>query len=151
ANAKQAVERARELVPVQRRALGVADREVAVAPELGAEEEHVPRAVHRLQRRMRLLALARDEEHALAELLPVPARDPHGRVVDQRRLHLRVAAPLVLAPPQILELVPDHHPLRMPDRRAGRLLREVEEVELAAELAVVACLRLLEALEIGVE
>ena len=151
ADAKQAVKRARELVPVQRRALRIADREIAVAPELGAEEEHVPRAVHRLQRRVRLLALACDEEHVLAELLPVAARDPHRRVVDQRRLHLRVAALLVLAPPQVLELVPDHHPLRMPERGAGRLLGEVEEIELAAELAMVARLRLLEALEIGVE
>ena len=142
---------ARELVPVQGRALGVADRQVAVAAQLRAEQEHVPRAVHRLQRGMRLLALAGDEEHVLAELLPVAARDPDVGVVDQRRLHLGVAAARVLPPPQVLELVPDHHSLRVPERRPGRLLGEVEEVELAAEPAVVARLRLLEPLEIRVE
>ena len=151
ADAEEAVQRAGELVPVQRRALGVADRQVAVAAQRGAEQEHVPRAVHRLQRRVRLLALAGDEEHVLAELLPVAARDPDARVVDQRRLHLGVAAPQVLAAAEILELVPEHHPLRVPERRAGRLLGEVEEVELAAEPAVVARLRLLEPLEVGVE
>ncbi len=39
----------------------------------------------------------------------------------------------------------------MPEHRAGRLLLEVEQVHLAAELAVVALLRLLDLLEIGVE
>ena len=76
ADAQKAVQRAGELVPVQGRALGVADRKVSVAAQLRAEQEHVPRAVHRLQRRMRLIALAGDEEHVLAELLPVAARDP---------------------------------------------------------------------------
>ena len=41
----------------------------------------------------------------------------------------------ILAPAEILELVPDHHPLRVPERRARRLLREVEEVELRRRAA----------------
>ena len=134
------------------RALRVADRQVAVAAEPRAEEKHVPGAVHRLQARVRLrIVVGDDQEHVLAELVPVAARLPDGLLVDQRRLHLVVAALPVLAPAQVLELVPEHHPLRMPERRAGRLLGEVEEVELAAEPAVVARLRLLEPLEIGVE
>src|SRR5262249_56836223 len=72
-------------------------------------------------------------------------------VVDQRRLHLEVAAAAILPAPQILELVPDDHPLRMPERRARRVLAEAEEVELAAEAAVVAPARLLDAREVGVE
>ena len=39
----------------------------------------------------------------------------------------------------------------MPERRAGRDLLEVEEVELHAELAVVALTRLFEPLEVRVE
>src|SRR5439155_20230495 len=64
---------------------------------------------------------------------------------------LEVTAPTVLAAAQVLELVPDHHALGMPQRRARRVLGEAEEVELAAEPAVVAPLRLLEALEVCVE
>ena len=60
--------------------------------------------------------------------------DPEPLVVDQRRLHLDVAALRVLAAAEVLEDVPDHHPLRVPERRAGRdVLGEVEEVELPAE------------------
>src|SRR5581483_6503471 len=61
------------------------------------------------------------------------------------------AAGPVLAPAEILERVPDHHPLRMPERRPRRVLREVEEVELHSEPAVVALPRLLEPLQVGVE
>src|SRR5918994_313133 len=149
---EEAVQRSRELVPVQGRALGVADRQVAVAPEARAEQEHMPWAVHRLQARVRLgVVVGGDQEHVLAELVPVAARLPDGPLVDERRLHLAVAPLRVLAAAQILELVPEHHPLRVPERRARRLLREVEEVELAPEPAVVARPRLLEPLQVCVE
>ena len=110
----------------------------------------MPGAVHRLDRE-ELLVLERDQEHVLAELLPVAGGDPERLVVDQRRLHLGVASARVLAAAELLERVVDRHPLRVPKRRSGRVLVEVEEVELDAEPAVVARLRLLEPLEIGVE
>ena len=50
ADAREPVQRAGELVAVQRRGLGVAQRQVAIAPQRAAEEQHVPRAVHRLDR-----------------------------------------------------------------------------------------------------
>jgi hypothetical protein len=96
-DAKQTVERARELVSMQGRGLGVAQRQVAVAPELAPEQQHVPGAVHRLETGVRLVALAGDEKHLAAELLPVPRGLPDGLVVNERRLHLDVAAPRVLA------------------------------------------------------
>ena len=150
-DAQQPVQGARRLVAVQRRRLGVAKRQVAVAPELAAEEEHVPRAVHRLQAGARLLPLARDEEHLAAELLPVPGGLPDDLVVDERRLHLQVAAPRVLRAAQVLEHVPERHALRVPERRAGRGVLEVEQVELRADAAVVVRPRLLEPLEVRVE
>src|SRR6185436_4339211 len=117
AHAQQAVKRARRLVAVQRRRLGIAQRQVTVAPELTPEEEHVPWAVHGLQTGVGLLPLPRDQEHLAPELLPVARRLPDGLVVDQRRLDLEVAAPRVLASAEVLELVPDDHALRMPERR----------------------------------
>ena len=119
ADTEQAVERARGLVPVQGRRLGVAERQIAVAPELTAEEEHVPRAVHRLQPGVRLFSLAGDEEHLAPELLPVTRGLPHRLVVDERRLDLEIPAAQVLAPAHILEQVPDDHAPRVPERRAG--------------------------------
>ena len=110
----------------------------------------MPGAVHRLDR-VGVLVVDRDQEHVLAELLPVARGHPERLVVDQRRLHLGVAAPRVLAPAQILERVEDRHPLRMPERRSRRVLVEVEQVELRAEPAVVARAGLLEPLEVRVE
>ena len=50
ADAEQPVERARELVAVECRRLGQAHRQLAVGAQRRAEQQHVPRAVHRLER-----------------------------------------------------------------------------------------------------
>ena len=110
----------------------VPDRKIAVGAELRSEEQHVAGAVHRLQRH-RLLALVRaHEEHVFLVVLVVARGDVRLEVVEERRLHLEVATLSVFAAAQILERVPDHHAFRMPERRPGRVLGEMEEVELAA-------------------
>src|SRR5581483_11563195 len=91
---------------------------------------------HRLEAVQRLAVL--DPEQVLAVLLPVAGALPELDVPHEGRLHLRVAAPGVLAPAQILERVVDRHPLRRPERRARRVLRHVEEIELGPEPTVVA-------------
>ena len=65
-------------------------------------------------------------------------------VVEDRRLDLAVAARAVLLPPQPRQLVPDDHPVGLPERRAGAELGEQEQIQLLAELAMVARPRLLE-------
>ncbi len=149
-HAGEAVESARELVAVQRCGFGVADRQVAVAPQLAAEQQHVARAVHRLDPED-LIVVTGDQEHVLPELFPVARGLPERLVVEQRRLHLAVAALGVLGAADRLELVVDRHPLRVPERRARRVLVEMEQIELAPELAVVARAGLLEPLEMRVE
>ena len=151
-HAQQPVERPALLVAVQCRRLREAKRQLAVAPQPRAEQEHVARAVHRLERETTgALLVADDPEDVLLVVLEV-ARGLVGLlVVEQRRLHLEVAAARVLAPAEVLELVPDDHPLRVPERRARRMVGEVEEVELHAEPPVVAALRLLDPLEVRVE
>src|SRR5205814_8685300 len=72
-------------------------------------------------------------------------------VVEERRLHVDIAAAEVLTTPEILELVPDHHAARMPERRAGRVLGEMKEIEPLPEHAMVALARLREPLEMRVE
>ena len=133
-DAQEPVQRSAALVAMQRRGLRVADRKVAVGAKLRPEEQHVAGAVHRLQRH-RLLALVRThEEHVLLVVLVVARGDVRLEVVEERRLHLEVAALSVLLPAQILERVPDHHAFRMPERRPGRVLGEMEEVEIAARV-----------------
>lgn len=73
-----------------------------------------------------------------------------GRVED-RRLHLLVAARPVLLAPHVDEGVPDDHALRVPEGRARRGVVEREEVELASEPAVVALERLLDVAQVLVE
>ena len=148
-HAQEPVEGAGQLVAVQDAGLGHPQRQLAVAVGAVGVERAVARAVHRLQPELAVLGLER--EHVLAVLLPVARGDPQLLVVDLRRAHLDVAALAVLAAAQILEHVPDHHPLRVPERRARRDVGEVEQVELRPEPAVVALPRLLEPLEMRVE
>src|SRR5712691_11875526 len=77
--------------------------------------------------------------------------DPERLVVDQRRPHLPVATPRVLAAAKVLERVEDRHSFRMPEGRAGRVLVEVEEIEPLPEHAMVATPCLPEPLEMRVE
>ena len=66
-------------------------------------------------------------------------------------LHFLVAVVLVDAAHVLLDLLPDRPALGMPEHHARRLFLRVEEVELLAELAVVALLGFLDAVEVGVE
>ena len=129
--------------------LGVADRQVAVGAALVLVDLDVRGAVHRLQPHRALLDLR--EVHVVAVLLPVARLLPELDVVEDRRLHLAVAARAVLLAPELREPVPDHHPGGRPEGAPGRELGEEEEPELAPELAVVARARLLEALEMLLE
>src|SRR6266511_5882283 len=97
------------------------------------------------------MALDLELEHEVLVLREVAGGDEGLGVVDDRRPDLEVAAFRVLAPADLLELVEEDHSLRMPERRSRRVRREVEEVELRAEPAVIAAAGLLEAFEVRVE
>src|SRR5205085_2914645 len=81
----------------------------------------------------------------VARLLPLP------RVHDLRRLHLAIAGGIELAAHIGFELAPDEIALRMPEDRTMRLLLEVEEIHLLADLAMVTLGRLLEPDEMRLE
>ena len=117
ADAQQAVQHARALVAVDRAELGVAQRQVAVRPQLRAVDGDVERAVHRLDQ----VALA-VELHA-AEQVVLVVREVAGRLEqllarDVRRVDQLVAAAHVLAPDDVLDLIADHRALRVPEREA---------------------------------
>ena len=83
--------------------------------------------------------------------LHVAGRDPQLGIHELRRVDLDIARRELAAADVVLERLEQRPALRVPEHRAGRLLLEMEQVHLAAEPAMVALLRLLELLEIGVE
>ena len=146
----QAVQRAGRLVAMHAAELGDLHRQVAIALEAVLEDLHVARAVHRLQREDALV-LGLGDEHVGVVGLPVARRLPQRSLEELRRVDLDVAF-RVLAAAHVGDQPLEQRPaLRVPEHRARRVVLEMEQVHLAAELAVVALLGFLELLEVGGE
>ena len=141
-DAEEPRQRARPLVAVQPAHVGEAQGQVAVRAERMTVDERGLRAVHRLEAeglRFRL-----HEEHVLAEVLPVARLLPEPLVDEDRRRDLLVATRVQHLAHEPLQLAHERPAVRQPHRRARRHIVEDVEVELAAELPVVALLRFLE-------
>ena len=87
------------------------------------------------------------EVHVVLVVLPVAAALPELAAQDLRRAHFLVAGLDVLAAPVVDDGVPDAHAPGVEEGEAGALLVEAEEVEVAADAAVVALARQLEGRE----
>src|ERR1700749_1349924 len=129
--------------------LGEAQGQVAIALQAVLEDLHMPRAVHRLERKPALvLGLVTGRlrrEHVLAIPVPMAGGLPQRLVEDLRRVDLAVIAGK--APAHIGDHgLEDAPPLRMPEHDTRTFLLEVEEIELAAEPAMVALLGFLDLL-----
>src|SRR3982075_1603780 len=129
---------------------GEAQRQFAIAAQAVAEDQDVARAVHRLDREHPLVA-ALGDEHVFAKILPMPGGLPQAAVQQLRPLHLLIAGRIEPAAHVILDDAEQLPALRVPEDAADRLLLHVEQVELAAEFAVVAAFGLLEPEQILVE
>src|SRR5437016_3664154 len=101
----------------------------------------MPRAVHRLERKpalvLGLVARGLRREHVLAVPVPVARGLPQDLVENLRRVDLAIVAG---QPPAHIgnDRLEDGPALGMPEHHARTFLLEVEEVELAAEPAMVA-------------
>src|SRR3954464_16091036 len=114
-------------------------------------EDVVRRAVHRLWGHVVLARLAiENEEHVLAVLPPVARLLPEELVVEERGLDLLKVLALTLAD-EVDERVVEKGPALGPEDRARRNGAHQIEIELAPELAMVAALRFLDAVEIRLE
>ena len=154
AHAHQPVHGARRLVAVHDAEFGQAQRQVAIALQAVLEDLHMARAVHRLEREpalvLGLVAGRLRREHVLAIPVPVAGGLPQRLVEDLRRVDLAVVAGQ--APAHIGDQrLEDGPALGVPEHHARAFLLEMEQVELAAELAVVALLGFLDLLQVGVE
>ena len=136
AHPEEAVGDAAALVAVQPAEVRVADRQVAVRPQPGREDQAVRRAVHRLHRHLPLVGLG--EEHVLAVVVVVPRGLPHLDVEDLRRDHLAVAVARVEAAHVVGQRDVDRAPLGVEEGHRRRQRIEAEEVELRPQPAVVA-------------
>ena len=146
AHAEQAVEHAAHLVTVHLTELGEAQRQVAVGAPAALVDEQAAGAVHGLHGERLLVDLG--EVHVVLVVLPVAAELPKFAAQDLRRADLLVAGGHVLGAPEVDDRVPDAHALGVEEGEAGTLLVEAEEVEVAAEAAVVALTGELESLEV---
>ena len=152
AHAHQPMQRAGRLEAMHLAELAELVGQVAVGLEPVLEDLDVARAVHRLDDEHALVVLARlRQEHVFAERRHVAGRDPERGVHELRRVDLLEAGGGLAAADVVLQRLEQRPAVRMPEHRARRLLLEMEQVHLAAELAVVALLGFLDLLEVGVE
>src|SRR5205085_11949562 len=94
---------------------------------------------------------ATSPEHVLPVIVPVSRLLPQLLVDQDRCGDLLVAARVQVLAHETLQLAHDRPAAGQPDRRPRRDLVEDVEVELAAELAMIALLRLVQAPEMLVE
>src|SRR6185437_12602376 len=113
-----------------------------------AKDLHMAGAVHRLHREDALRFAVLDGEHMLAEFLPMAGGFPERAVDELRRLHFDIARLLDAIANVILDRAIKRPAFRMPEHRADGLFLLMEEIELAAQAAMIALLRLFELEEI---
>ena len=159
----QAVQRAMRFVAMAAAHLRQPQRQVAVRLDALAEDQDVRRAVHRLERHpLRLVRNHRaividighfvgNDEHVLAIFAPVAGLFPLPGVHDLRRLDLAIAGGIEPAPHIGLEGAIDDKAARVPEDAAMGFFLQVEQIHLAAQLAMVALRRFLEPRQMRLE
>ena len=100
------------------------------------EDDDVARAVHGLEGIFTLFRIG--GEHVFAVLVPVAGLLPQALVQNLRSLDFLVAVVLIDAAHVLLDLLPDRPALGVPEHGAGRMLIDVEQIQLAPQLAVIA-------------
>ena len=75
---------------------------------------------------------------------------PESAVKNLRAFDFHVAVVLIDAAHVLLDLLPDGPALGVPENHSGRLVLQMEKVELTAEAAVVALLRFFKHRQVGV-
>ena len=156
AHAHQSVQRAMRFVAMAAAVLVNAQRQVAIALDPLAEDQHMRRAVHGLERHPLRLArndrpfvfgighFVRDDEHVFAIFAPVARLFPLPGIHHLRGLDLAIARPVNGAAHIGFQLAPDDITPGMPENAAMRLFLQVEQVHLAPQLAVIALGRFLQ-------
>ena len=147
----QPVHHAGLLVAVDRAELEEPQRQLAVGTPARPEDQVVHRAVHRLEVVVAALHLHR-REHPVGVVRQVARGLEQPLLGDVRRADVLEALLDVALADVVLHHPLDHPALGVEDRQAGPdLVGKAEQVELATQLAVVAPLGLLDAVEVLLE
>ena len=153
AHARQSVELARLLVAVDRAELGQTHRQFLVRTGLRTVDLAVVRAVHRFEQVLLALDRGVDRLERILAVFGVVARgDVEFLVADMRGDHLLVTVFFLHVAQKLLQTVAQGGAFGQPQRQAlAHALREGEQFEVLAQLAVVALLGLLHHRQILVE
>ena len=149
AHAEQAVQGAAQLVAVHQANLAGANGQLAIGVRLGGVHQHAARAVHGLN--AVLFVVDDGGVHVVLVVVPVARGLPQLLVHDKRRGDLDVAGLVVDLAPVVQQRVLKDHAVGQEEREAGGLVAHHKEVHLAADLAVVALLGLLQHVHVLVE
>ena len=136
AHTEQAVQRALQLVAMDKAQLAHAQRQLTVGMRLAAVDHHAAGAVHRLD--AVILAVDLGGVHVILVVIPVAARLPQVAVHNQRRGDLDIVRLVVNLAPVIDQRVLERHALGEEEREAGALVAEHEQVHFLADAAMVA-------------
>src|SRR5882762_2854144 len=151
ADAEQAVHHSRTLVTIDGAELAQAHRQIAIRLQRIFVDENVAGTVHRLEAIFGVV-----EFHGVEHVLRVVAFVARGKkqlaAGHVRRYDERIAASQVLFAHPVFHLFTDDAAFGMPkdEARSGKFL-DREQVELLAQHAMVALLRLFNAVKVGVE
>ncbi|MNC26703.1 hypothetical protein D3C75_748450 [compost metagenome] len=107
------------------------------------------RAVHRLDGVLAVLGLG--GEHGLGIFFPVAGTLPQHAIHHEGAFHLLIIVLLELAADESFQLAEDGPAIVVPEHHAGGLFLHVVQVELLADLAVVALGGLFKTLQVGLE
>ena len=155
ANTHDTMQSARWFVTVARTKLGHAQRQIAVRFQTLIIDLYVTRAVHRLQSVDGFFAgmflVHFDDKHVFLILFPMARGFPQLAVNDLRGVHLDIAAALLLAAHIVLKGGVYFPAVRMPENLTRSFFLHVEQVHLAAQLAVITLLRFFQTMQVILE
>ncbi len=117
-------------------------RQIPITLDALLVDQDMSRAVHWLQRIVTLFRLR--GEHVFPVLVPVPCLFPERSIQDLRPFDLQVTVVPVNTAHVLLNFLPNRPTLGMPENGAGRVIVDVEEVQLASQLAMVTFFGLLQ-------
>jgi hypothetical protein len=129
--------------------LAVTYRQLAIAVQTRVEHLDMPGTIHRLQGEGVLFRLG--EEHVLGIVVPMSRLLPQRDIQHHRATDLLIAATFIHTTHILLDLLPDRPPVGMPEHHARAFLLLMKQIELLADLAMIALLRLLELIQVGLE
>ncbi len=124
-------------------------RQLAVGVRFGLIDQHPSRAVHRLHGIS--FTVNNGIIHIVLVMIPMAGTVPKLLIEDDRRGDLNIAVALVHFAPVFDERVLQHHALGQEEGKPGPLVAEHEEVQLSAQLPVVARFSLFAAGKVSVQ